>query len=101
MFKATTGDKLIFNIKVGVADTYSLTLKYHNPLTTAFRAKITFSAADGTLMKVEEVNFSPTKAGKWNYLTTNTGTMINAGNYRVAIVPITAKGLYIDALDVQ
>jgi beta-galactosidase len=52
-------------------------------------------------MKTEEITLEPTKTGKWNYLTTNTGSMINAGSYRVALIPTSAKGLYVDGLDVQ
>ncbi len=100
-FKTESGNSLTFTIKVGVADTYSLTLKYHNPLTTELRARLEFASADGTLMKTENVSFDPTKSGKWNYLNTNTGTMINAGTYKVTIIGVSAKDLTIDALDVQ
>ncbi len=100
-YKAATGDALEFTIHVGVADTYSLTLKYHNPFQTNLKGKLEFLSADGTLMKTEEVSFTPTKEGKWNYFATNTGTMINAGTYKVRIIGIEAKGLFMDALDVQ
>jgi beta-galactosidase len=100
-FTAASADKLIFDIVVGVADTYSLTLKYHNPFTTNLKAKLEFSTAEGIVMKTEEITLEPTKTGKWNYLTTNTGSMINAGSYRVALIPTSAKGLYVDGLDVQ
>jgi len=100
-FKTESGNSLTFTIKVGVADTYSLTLKYHNPLSTELKARLEFASADGTLMKTENVSFDPTKSGKWNYLNTNTGTMINAGTYKVTIIGVSAKDLTIDALDVQ
>lgn len=100
-FKETTGDALEFTIHVGVADTYSLTLKYHNPFEKDLKAKLQFLMADGTLMKTEEILLSPTKEGKWNYLNTNTGSMVNAGTYKVRITAIDARGLFIDGLDVQ
>ncbi|MEJ5995747.1 malectin domain-containing carbohydrate-binding protein [Pedobacter sp. Du54] len=100
-YKAKSGDILEFTINVGVADTYSLTLKYHNPLQTNLKGKLAFLMADGTLMKTEEITFSPTKEGKWNYLATNTGTMINAGTYKVRLTSIDAMGLFIDGLAVQ
>ncbi|MGF1926013.1 MAG: malectin domain-containing carbohydrate-binding protein, partial [Bacteroidia bacterium] len=100
-FKASAADVLEWTINVGVADTYSLTLKYHNPFQTDLKGQLAFLAADGTLMKTEEATFVPTKEGKWNYLATNTGTMINAGTYKVRLIAVDAKGLFMDALDVQ
>lgn len=99
-FKANNGI-LEWEIGTGVADIYSLTIKYHNPFDKNLKAKLEFLSADGTLMKTEPVEFTPTKEGKWNYLNTNTGSMINAGSYLVRITGIETKGLYIDALDVQ
>lgn len=101
VFKTASEDKLTFPIAVGVADVYALTLKYHNPADTDAKGKIEFFAADGTLMKTENVIFSATKAGKWNYLSANTGSMVNAGNYRVSVTLTEGKNLYVDQLDVQ
>jgi len=100
-FTAAEGGVLTWNIAVGVADTYSLTIKYHNPLEKNLQARMEFLSADGTLMKTEELEFLPTKAGKWNYLNTNTGSMINAGSYQLRLVATDAKSLTVDALDVQ
>jgi len=100
-FKASSGDVLEWTIAVGVADTYSLTIKYHNPFKQSLTAKMEFLSIDGTLMKTEKLIFNPTKEGKWNYLNTNTGSMINAGSYKVRIIAEDAKGLTLDALDVQ
>jgi beta-galactosidase len=101
VFQGGINDKLTFLMAVGVADTYSLTIKYHNPSIQNIKAKLEFLANDGTIMKTEELTFAPTKEGKWNYLTTNTGSMVNAGSYKVSISGISAPNLYIDALDVQ
>lgn len=101
IFKENVGGILEWSIGVGVADTYSLTIKYHNPITQPLKAKIEFFSADGTLMRTEQAEFAPTKAGKWNYLNTSTGSMINAGSYKVRVTAIEAKGLAVDALDVQ
>jgi beta-galactosidase len=101
VFQGGANDKLTFSMSVGVADTYSLTIKYHNPLSVNIKAKLEFSNTDGTLMKSEELIFVPTKEGKWNYLATNTGSMINAGTYKVSIGSIAIGNLFIDALDVQ
>ncbi len=100
-FKANTDAVLTWNFAVGVADNYSLTIKYHNPLEQNLKAKLELLSADGTLMKTEQAEFAPTKAGKWNYFSTNTGNMINAGAYQLRITAIKTKGMSIDALDVQ
>ncbi|MFW0715045.1 malectin domain-containing carbohydrate-binding protein [Pedobacter sp. N23S346] len=100
-FTEGKGGVLEWKIGVGVADTYSLTIKYHNPFKQVLKAKMEFLSADGTLMKTELLEFVPTKEGKWNYINTNTGSMINAGSYKVRLIATDAKGLTIDALDVQ
>jgi len=101
IFNAASQGSLVWQISVGVADTYSLTIKYHNPSDRLLKAKLEFLSADGTLMKTEMVEFVPTKTGKWNYLSTNTGSMINAGTYKLKLIAIETKGLAVDALDVQ
>jgi len=101
VFDAADRGSLTWKISVGVADTYSLTIKYHNPAERILKGKLEFLSADGTLMKTELVEFAPTKTGKWNYLSTNTGSMVNAGGYNLRLIAIDSKGLAIDALDVQ
>jgi beta-galactosidase len=101
VFDSEDGDALQFEMSVGVADTYSLTLKYHNPTVQVQQVKIEFYAIDGTLMRTELLALSPTKEGKWNYVTTSTGSMVNAGKYLIKFVAADAKGLAVDALDVQ
>lgn len=97
-----SGDMIEWTIQTGVGDTYSLTVKYHNPHQRVLKAQIEMFAADGTLMKkAETIELAPTKEGKWNYVTTNTGTMINAGTYRVRLIAVDAEGVLLDALDVQ
>lgn len=101
-FKKASGDILEWHMVVGVADTYSLTLKYHNPFERSLKGKIEVLTMDGTVLKAAEaVEFTPTKKGKWNYFNTNTGTMINAGTYRVRLIAVDAEGLSMDGLDVQ
>ncbi|QNR86369.1 DUF4982 domain-containing protein [Pedobacter riviphilus] len=101
IFNATSQGSLTWQLSVGVADTYSLTIKYHNPSDQPLKAKLEFLSADGISMKTEMVEFAPTKTGKWNYLSTNTGSMINAGTYKLKLIATETKGLAVDALDVQ
>jgi beta-galactosidase len=102
VFKKVSPDNLIeWDIAVGVADTYSLTITYNNPHTKAIRGKLELLAADGTLMKEESVELTTTRPGKSNYINGSTGSMINAGNYKVRLRAEEAEGVSVNALDVQ
>jgi hypothetical protein len=102
IFKTASPENYIeWDIATGVADTYSLTIAYNNPHEEAVKGKLQFYAADGTLMKEEEVWFTVTRAGKSNYINSSTGSMINAGNYRVRLSSAEAVDLSVSTLDVQ
>ncbi len=97
----SAANRIDWEITTGVGDTYSLTIAYNNPGTTDISGKLEFFSADGTLMKEEIITFTPTRPGKSNYISTTTGSMINAGTYRLRITSPTAKGLNFNSLDVQ
>ncbi|OZI09539.1 glycoside hydrolase family 2 [Siphonobacter sp. BAB-5385] len=102
VFKKASGDTLEWILAVGVADTYSLTLKYHNPAQKALKVSVELILKDGTVVKpAETLELEPSKPGKWTYATTNTGTMINAGTYTLRLKTLDADRLYLDTLDVQ
>lgn len=102
IFKQEATDNLVeWRISTGVADVYSLTISYNNPHEKILKGKLQFLSADGTLMKEEEVQFTPTRPTKNNYINSSTGTMINAGHYQVRLTAEDAEGLSINALDVQ
>jgi beta-galactosidase len=101
-FVENEGAVIEFTISVGVADTYSLTLKYHNPSAKELKAQLEVLALDGTVMKKPEIiTLAQTKAGKWSYMTNSTGTMVNAGRYKVRIISVNAKDISVDGLEVQ
>ena len=85
-------------VTTGVADIYSITIRYANSTGKKVNGTLTLLAADGTQMMQEKIEFTPSPKGKWNYVATNTGTQINAGNYRVRI---TGAGVSVSGLDVQ
>jgi hypothetical protein len=99
--KASPENVLEWDFSVGVADMYSLTVSYNSSGSNALKGKLQLLSADGTLMKEEEIVFTPTKPGKSNYISTNTGTMINAGHYKLRLTSGEAVGLSINSLDVQ
>ena len=101
-FQAASGGALEWLIQTGVADTYSLTFRYANQLAKPLAARLSIMGADGKLLiKEEAVELLPSKPGKWNYLATSTGTMINAGSYRVKLTAVDAAGLSVSGLEVQ
>jgi beta-galactosidase len=102
IFKKASADNVLeWTMSVGVADIYSLTISYNNPKANIIKGKLEFFAADGTKMKEEDVEFTPTKPGKTNYISTTTGSMINAGTYKVRITSKEAEGVNFNSLDVQ
>ena len=98
--KASTENAVEWNVSIGAADIYSLTISYNNPHNETIKGKLQFFAADGTLMKEEIVELTSTRPGKTNYINSSTGTMINAGNYKLRL-SINAEGININSLDVQ
>lgn len=98
---ASTENRIEWDIAVGVADTYSLTISYNNPHATTVMGKLELLAADGTLMKEEVIELTTTRPGKSNYINSSTGSMINAGNYKLRLRAEAAEGVSISALDVQ
>jgi beta-galactosidase len=88
-------------VNIGAADIYSLNIRYSNPADKILSGTLQIIMADGTVMKTEKITFTPTKAGKWNYITTNTGSVINAGNYTIKIIADDAVNVGISGLDIQ
>ncbi|GAB2824222.1 malectin domain-containing carbohydrate-binding protein [Ferruginibacter profundus] len=90
-----------WKINIGAADIYSLNIRYSNPAEKDLSGTLQIIMADGTVIKNEKITFTPAKPGKWNYISTTTGSMINAGNYRIRIVADDATGVGISGLDIQ
>lgn len=90
-----------WNINIGAADIYSLNIRYANETSKNLSGKLEIVAADGTVMKAEQIIFTNSRPGKWNYISTNTGSMINAGNYIMRITADDAIGVGVSGLDIQ
>jgi hypothetical protein len=101
VFTKPAGGQIDFTITPGVADVYSITFRYSNAGTETRKGQWQLIQADGTVMKTEPIEFTNTREGKWNYFTTTTGSMINAGKYTVRITATDAEGVAIGGLDVQ
>jgi hypothetical protein len=88
-------------VQVGVADMYSVTMKYFYPLEKKLVGKIQLIGAGNSMMAEETVNFTFTRPGKWNQFTIHTQGMINAGNYMVRLEITDAEGLAISGIELQ
>jgi hypothetical protein len=101
VFTKPAGAQVDVTINTGVGDVYSITFRYSNPSTETRKATWQLIAADGTVMKTEPMEFTTTREGKWNYFSTTSGSMINAGKYTVRIIATDAEGVAIGGVDVQ
>ncbi len=88
-------------VQTGVGDIYSITLKYYYPESQPLKARLQLYDAGGNRMMDEAIQFSFTREGKWNQLTVNTGTQINAGNYTVRLMVEQAAGLAVSGIEIQ
>ncbi|TMI74074.1 MAG: DUF4982 domain-containing protein [Bacteroidetes bacterium] len=88
-------------IQTGVADMYSVTVKYYYPGEKEVNAILQLIGAGNTMMLEEPVSFKFTREGKWNQFTITTSSMINAGNYIVKLRMKDAKDLVVSGIDIQ
>ena len=98
-----TNDEVMIDypIQTGVADIYSITMKYFYGKQNPVKGRLQLIGAGNTMMLEDDVQFSFTATGKWNQFTINTGNMINAGNYMVRLVITGAEALSISGIDIQ
>lgn len=88
-------------VQTGVADIYSITVKYHYASEKPVKGKLQLIGSGSTMMLDLPVDFTFTRPGKWNQFTVNTGTMINAGNYIVKLIIDAAEGLAVSGIEIQ
>jgi beta-galactosidase len=101
VFTKPAGAQIDVTINTGVGDVYSITIRYTNPSAETKKGSWQLIAADGTVMKTEPIEFTTSREGKWNYFTTTSGSMINAGKYTVRITAMDAEGVAIGGVEVQ
>ena len=89
-----------WTVTTGLAQIYALRFNYLNTSGKPIKAKFLFVAANGTVMKNDEITF-PETAEKWKQISTTTGGYINAGLYKVIITAENPEGLGFESLEVQ
>ncbi|PTQ95760.1 glycosyl hydrolase family 2 [Mucilaginibacter yixingensis] len=100
-FTQASGSSVSFPVTPGVADKYALRIKYYNFTDKTMTAKMQLLAADGLVMKEETLSFKPIAKGKSGTVATDSGTSINAGNYRVVVTAVDAEGLSLASVEMQ
>lgn len=88
-------------VTTGVADIYSITIKYNSASEKEIFGNVQVLDMAGNTMVEDNTLFKFTKEGKWNTITFNTGSMINAGHYNVILKVNNGKGLIISNIDIQ
>ncbi|MFT3844231.1 MAG: malectin domain-containing carbohydrate-binding protein [Lacibacter sp.] len=88
-------------VQTGVADIYSITVKYYYPKEQVVKGKLSLYDAGGNRMMQEDVQFTFTRSGKWNQFTVNTGSQINAGNYVVKLELENGEQLAVSGIEIQ
>ncbi len=101
VIKSNSQTAVDYPVQTGVADRYSITVKYFYGKEQTVKGKLQLIGPGNTMMQEEEVNFSFTRPGKWNQFTINTSSQINAGNYIIRLVVEDAEGLAFSGIDIQ
>ena len=101
VFNSDNVSAIEWPVQTGVGDIYSITLKYYYPDNQPVKGRLQLYDAGGNRMMDEEVQFIFTREGKWNQFTVNTGTQINAGNYKVKLIVETAGRLAVSGIEIQ
>ena len=99
--KTNTAANIQWPVQTGVADIYSITVKYYYPKEQVVKGKLSLYDAGGNRMMQEEVQFTFTRSGKWNQFTVNTGSQINAGNYVVKLELENGEQLAVSGIEIQ
>jgi hypothetical protein len=95
------GDTLEWTITTGVADMYSLAIRYANRLSETSEARLQLIDQADHVLSDQPLSFNPPLPGKWNYTSSSTLVVINAGTYRLRLITTHAPGLAIEGLDIQ
>jgi DhnA family fructose-bisphosphate aldolase class Ia len=90
-----------FTFAVGVADRYSITIRYMNKSDEDIPLLIQIEDANGILMRNDHLTFKPTPEDKFKSLGTTTGTQINAGTYKLRLSSAGTAGIVLDYVEVQ
>lgn len=73
-----------WTFQTGLASKYGLEIRYSNPSKRQVKTKLTIESIDGRPMSEQHITFDPS-GDRWRSFRTDTGSIINAGTYRLRI----------------
>lgn len=77
-------DAIVWTFQVGLASKYGLEIRYSNPSDRTIHAELSIESLDGRPMSSADLEFDPS-GDRWRSLRTDTGSIINAGTYKLSI----------------
>lgn len=89
-----------WEVNPGLAGIHLLRFRYMNVSTKPIKVKFEIIAANGTIIRNDELTF-PVKDEKWKILNTTTGGYINAGKYKIRISGSDLNGLRLESFEFQ
>lgn len=100
MFGKASSNSIQWNISTGLAQIYALRFNYTNTTGKAIKVRMQLIAANGTVLRSDDITFPETQE-KWKQVSTTTGTYINAGSYRVVLSGENMQRMAFDSLELQ
>lgn len=91
---------LTWVVEPGLAGIYTFRFRYRNTSETPITLRIQVVAADGRIMRDDDMLFPPASE-KWRIISTTTSDFINAGRYTVRLYGVDAPDFWLDRLDFQ
>ncbi|MGF7233228.1 malectin domain-containing carbohydrate-binding protein [Arachidicoccus sp.] len=102
VFNGSNTNWIDWKFELGVADYHFFKIKYANKDQKPVDAKLELFASDGTLLQSEQVILKPSRPGKWNYVTMQSESMINAGHYHMRITfPPNSSQIFVSLFELQ
>ncbi|RKD90280.1 malectin domain-containing carbohydrate-binding protein [Mangrovibacterium diazotrophicum] len=93
-------DAIVWTFQVGLASKYGLEIRYSNPSDRTIHAELSIESLDGRPMSSADLEFDPS-GDRWRSLRTDTGSIINAGIYKLSIKLKEEGPMWFNFLKVQ
>ncbi len=93
-------DAILWTFQVGLASKYGLEIRYSNPSNRTIHAELSIESLDGRPMSSAKLEFDPS-GDRWRSLRTDTGSIINAGTYKLTIKLNEEGPMWFNFLKVQ
>ncbi len=89
-----------WTFQTGLASKYGLEIRYSNPSEQDIPVKLTIESIDGRPMSDQEIVFEPS-GDRWRSYRTDTGSIINAGTYKLRLTLKGKEPMWFEFVKVQ